>query len=1063
MGSLRDLRLKWRITLAVFLASTLVAGVVLSLVIWFGSAQVQRDAREIAVKTAQENASTASAIIRNVLVNAHNLANTFVGLKAAGRPDRAQIEEILKAAIQNNPDMIGVWTVWEPNALDGRDKEFANTAGHDGTGRFIPYWTYIDGIASRETLVGYDKDGEGDYYLVPKRTGKSSIIGPYKYKVRGKDILMVSLCVPIFIDGKFVGVAGFDVSAERLQAAVSRVRPYGTGYGALLTTDSIYAAHPDAKKVLTPLLDVDDIEHVKGAVRNGTLTWVVEHSKTLNDEAIKVYAPLRMGDITTSWSLEVVAPMSTLMKPVYLLTRTAILLSILTVLASTFVAYGIGRSIALPITRTAEGITAIADGDTNQVIEDLDCTNEIGALAQATHRLRNAVIDSIRLSNIVKTLPGAIYEIYTPNFESRGTMTYLSTGILSKTGYSAEEIREDVDILKPFQEHMYERRKVLREALQNDGRFESIWEFIRKDGTRGCFLERGTITPGSVEGYNIAGILIDYTAAREAEEQLKDSRSQLQDVVVALDRADEAISISYPFHEIVYANRSFAVLFADGNPENVIGRRMADLIVSTDPPFTSSISGPMAEAISSGTTFAQETSAILAKDRSTHIISWTVSPLADGRLLNVTRDITERRNQEQREDQLRSQLVEAQKMESIGRLAGGVAHDFNNILGAVRTFASLISDDSSDGSNAQKFANRIISTCDRAADIVRQILVFARASQSELAPLRLLDVIEEVRSYLSASIPQRIPLRVELPTPNDIIVGNAGQLIQMIMNLGVNARDAIGEENGEVQILTEHIIFNDQDVLGFKMGYSELQTRHENCSKVCQFVVGAALPHQRYLKLTVRDNGPGVSGPTLKRMFEPFFTTKEKARGTGLGLSVVAAVTTAHTGFIAVTTDEGRGCRFSIYLPMTTGVIESKTPLTMTNDLRGTERVLLIDDEADLADAISLALRKLGYSADPHYNPKEALAKFASSPDAWDVIITDQVMPEMKGLELIERVKKIRADIPVIMCTGYSDNTTERRAVITGASAFFIKPVQTETLAAAIRKVRSNIVDLVGD
>ncbi|MBL8643081.1 MAG: PAS domain S-box protein, partial [Rhodospirillaceae bacterium] len=772
MGSLRELRLKWRITLAVFLASTLVAGVVLALAIWSASTYARSSAREIAIRTAQENAATISGIMQKALTTAEGLASAVIGIKTAGSPSRPELEKVLETLVARNPDLLGAWMVWEPDALDGRDKDFARTPGHDATGRFVPYWNFMDGTLKRETVVDYEDETASAYYFIPLRTRQSAVSDPYLYPVRGKDVVMSSFSVPLVMNDKTLGVVGVDIMIDRLQEHVAAIAPYGTGYAALISNNLSYVAHPNAAQLLKPLIADADVEAVKSAVKRGELYWVIEKSTRLGGDAIKVYAPIKAGAAATPWSLEVVAPLDKVMEPVKTLALNAILLAALAVLGSTFVAYGIGRSIARPITRTAEGITALAEGDTLHEFEDLGCKNEIGALARASDRLREAMIDSIRLSNIVKTMPGAIYEIHTPSFESRGTVVYLSGEISAKTGYAVEDLKRDNRILKPFSQHMRERLVAVKSAADGDGRFESTWDFIRKDGSRGSFLERGTVARLPDGNYQIAGLLLDYTAAREAEEALKASRAQLQDVVTALDRAGEAISIAYPFQEIVYANRSFAQMFGSGDPADVVGRRMADLI-QRDEAIFAVISDALKGAMATGQSFSTDTTVVLKKDFSSRVLSWTISPLADGRMLNVTRDITERRNQEQREEQLKTQLAEAQKMESIGRLAGGVAHDFNNILGAVRTFASLIADDSAEASTSQKFANRIISTCDRAADIVRQILLFARASQSELEPLRVRDVIEEVKGYLQASMPARIPLKVQLPPPETVIMGNA--------------------------------------------------------------------------------------------------------------------------------------------------------------------------------------------------------------------------------------------------------------------------------------------------
>jgi CheY-like chemotaxis protein len=275
------------------------------------------------------------------------------------------------------------------------------------------------------------------------------------------------------------------------------------------------------------------------------------------------------------------------------------------------------------------------------------------------------------------------------------------------------------------------------------------------------------------------------------------------------------------------------------------------------------------------------------------------------------------------------------------------------------------------------------------------------------------------------------------------------------MNLVINARDAIGSQDGRIQIFSSETDPTFSDFDAFKPGLTMAKSERDDGVMVHQYVVGVPVPDQAYVCVTVRDSGCGMSGATMERMFEPFFTTKEKARGTGLGLPVVAAVITAHAGFIVVDSKEGFGSRLRVYLPVShQSVSSAKAVPQNVAELTGTERILLVDDEVDLADATSLLLSKFGYEVAPLNSGKDALEIFNEDPNAWDLVITDQVMPEMKGLELIAHIKAIRPDIPIILCTGYSEEATEQTALAKGAAAFFNKPVRPEDLAMAIRKIR---------
>jgi PAS domain S-box-containing protein len=546
---------------------------------------------------------------------------------------------------------------------------------------------------------------------------------------------------------------------------------------------------------------------------------------------------------------------------------------------------------------------------------------------------------------------------------------------------------------------------------------------------------------------------LERLARDEAQARIEYLYQENVSILSALDSTQERIIIEDAGGYIRYVNQSVADAWGNGSKTDLMGRPFMSAFPLLTP-YRRSMEAEVMASISAAGSWQGEL-LISRPSGEPAYVDVRVMELPDNGLLYTAEDITEQRKHEQREQQLKTQLIEAQKMESIGRLAGGVAHDFNNIIAAVRAFASLVGGEVQAGTKAKTYTERIINTCDRAADLVRQILLFSRASRAELKATNIGEVIEEITAYLRASIPASISVDVTPPERDAVVLGNAGQLVQVLMNLGLNARDAIGEKPGRIQLYTEERTLSDQEVGEYKPGLSMTKTSRTDGVLVHQYVVGAPLSDQPYLCVTVRDNGPGMSGITVERMFEPFFTTKEKTRGTGLGLPVVAAVVAAHSGFVVVTTQQGRGCRFNVYLPLSRHVaLEANDNAGQDAErLRGNERVLLVDDESDLADATALLLRKYGYDVAPIYFPRDALRIFEEDPNAWDVIITDQVMPSMKGLELMSHVRKLREDIPVILCTGYSDHATERNAKGLGADAFFTKPVLPENLALAIRQV----------
>ncbi|MBL8631512.1 MAG: response regulator, partial [Rhodospirillaceae bacterium] len=542
-------------------------------------------------------------------------------------------------------------------------------------------------------------------------------------------------------------------------------------------------------------------------------------------------------------------------------------------------------------------------------------------------------------------------------------------------------------------------------------------------------------------------------AQREAQQLAESLYRENATIVHALDTSQDRIVIEDASGIVVYANSIVIEIWGDGNKANVIGKHFYDAFPSMRHLRERYL--PLAQAaFARGDVLDSEFDVLRPDGRHAHN-EVRIMPLPDGGLIYTVKDVTDIYRREQREQQLKQQLIEAQRLESVGRLAGGVAHDFNNIIAAIRAFASLIADALTPDLRAHSFAHRIVDSCDRASELVRQILLFSRASQADLKPIPVSGVIAEVHQYVRANMPANIGLKVETPRKYLTVRGNTGQLIQVFMNLVINARDAVGGKDGRIQIFSQEVQLNGPELDSFKPGLTMAKSERDDGVLVHQFVVGVPVPDQMYVCVTVRDSGVGMSGATMERMFEPFFTTKEKARGTGLGLPVVAAVITAHSGFIVVDSKEGHGTRVRVYLPLTDLGVEGESVVSYNMaELSGHERILLVDDEVDLADATALLLSKFGYETAPLHSGKEALEIFSEDPTAWDVVITDQVMPNMTGLELIGHIKKIRADIPIILCTGFSEEATEQSAKAAGAAAFFNKPVRPEDLAMAIRKVR---------
>jgi|GEM_PF-2382425 len=389
--------------------------------------------------------------------------------------------------------------------------------------------------------------------------------------------------------------------------------------------------------------------------------------------------------------------------------------------------------------------------------------------------------------------------------------------------------------------------------------------------------------------------------------------------------------------------------------------------------------------------------------------------------VSIIIDITEKLRME-------GQLRQAQKMEAIGTLAGGIAHDFNNILSAIIGYTELALFDSEKGGPIYHNLQEVMRAGGRARDLVKQILAFSRQAQQERKPIQVKSIGKEALKFLRASLPATIEIHQDLQS-NALVMADPTQIHQIIMNLCTNAEHAMREKGG---------------VLGVKM---------EDVKLRADFTADhAGLKPGTYLKLTVSDTGHGIPAPILDRIFDPFFTTKEKGAGTGMGLSVVHGIVSGYEGAITASSEQGKGSTFSVYLPVIDWQLEpqaaDKEPAPT-----GTEHVLLVDDEPALENIGKQILKSLGYQVTTRSSSIEALELFKAKPNHFDLVITDMSMPIMSGDILSAELLKIKPEIPIILCTGYSSKISDKTAKGIGIKAFVYKPIVRNDLAKSIRAV----------
>lgn len=420
------------------------------------------------------------------------------------------------------------------------------------------------------------------------------------------------------------------------------------------------------------------------------------------------------------------------------------------------------------------------------------------------------------------------------------------------------------------------------------------------------------------------------------------------------------------------------------------------------------------------------------------------APMMDGDRLAgyvyCAKDISHQRNLEKR-------LVHAHKMEAIATLAGGIAHDFNNILGAILGNADLLLYRLPSGQGGQERAplGPPVTTAEitehlqairraggRAKELVAQILAFSRQSTNHRRDLLIAPVVKESCRLLRASLPTTIDLKVAVPDGIGMIHANPGQIQQVVMQLCTNAAQSLENNAGIIEISLREI----------ETGAAEQLRYHD-------------LAPGRYIVLTIRDTGRGMAPEMLERIFDPFFTTREVGQGSGMGLAVLHGIVVAHDGVIDVASTPGKGTVFTLFFPRVPDAEDADAD-PQADMPHGSETILFVDDEDDIVTMRTRMLSHLGYRVLAATSPEQALEMLADKGERIDLLITDQTMPRMTGVQLAGKVASLRPGLPVILCSGYSEAVTAEEARAAGVSRFLAKPVDMRLLALAIREILPN-------
>ncbi len=516
---------------------------------------------------------------------------------------------------------------------------------------------------------------------------------------------------------------------------------------------------------------------------------------------------------------------------------------------------------------------------------------------------------------------------------------------------------------------------------------------------------------------HIVHVATDITAMKESEE----GRVRL---TAAIDQASETVVITDLSGSIQYVNPAFAKLTGYSR-EEAIGQNPRILKSGKHDPalyeklWTTLLRGEtwhgrLINKKKDGSLFEEEATISPVKNKEGQITNFVA----------VKRDVT-------REVSLEKQLRQAMKMEAIGTLAGGIAHDFNNILAVMIGYTEMAREQLSADDPIRKDLAQVLIGGDRATDLVQQILTFSRQGEEDLRPLKVQFIIKEVLKLLRSSLPTTIQLQESVATNCGMILADATQIHQVLMNLCANARHAIGEEFG---------------TLGLSL--SEIQVTEDETIADCP-----QIGYGSYLDLKISDTGCGMDSLTRSMIFDPFYSTKEKGKGTGLGLAVVHGIIRQHKGEITVSSRPGQGTTFHIYLPVIDEEEAQVEKIKIENMPRGRgERILFVDDEPVVSNMMQRTLDNLGYAVTSFTSSIEALEAYKANPGNFDLVITDMTMPEMTGVHLTRELLTLQPDLPVILCTGFSEAIDEATAKSLGIREYVKKPVDKYTLAKAVKK-----------
>ncbi len=853
--------------------------------------------------------------------------------------------------------------------------------------------------------------------------GKRGVVSiPYRSRRTGEPV--VTMTSPIFeSSGDLIAVLGCSIKLLQSSAlgGVHRTKIGRTGFVQVHTQSNLVILHPESERILqsveaadTPL-DKQTESIIFAAKPIPETDWIVSAQQS----RAEAFAPIETARQRILWGI----------------------------LLSLVLATGIGsiaiRRITRPLTKLRDAAKQLTAGigsdidfkfkveaDLSGELDQIPKGDEIGDLAKAFKEMYGKLEDTLAFlvgaarawERTFDSVPDAICildrdnRILRLNRFAASLMNVEGESVIGRSCREFDESGRSFPFACPDPLNGWEERGSTREIA---------------DGITGKVFE-ATGRPLMDEDGRIIGTVMvsrDITERNLSEQALRESEERFRAITTT---AANAIILMNDGGRISYWNPAAERMFGYSSAE-VMGQALHSLIAPSHyheaidkglETFRATGKGPFVESTIELTAVRKDGSHFPV-ELATSVIDLKKKWHAMG----IIRDISERKLAAAEHERMEAQLRQAQKMEAIGTLAGGVAHDFNNILAAIIGYTELALHEVEEGSKMHRQLSKVLQAGFRAKDLVNQILTFSRKREQERKHVQIGPILKETLKFLRASLPTTVDIRHQILDPLAMIHADPIQIHQVVMNLCTNAAYAMREIGGVLEV-----------------GLSRVQMDSGTAGGDPNLKPGP------YVRLTVKDTGHGMTPEIMERVFDPFFTTKGKGEGTGLGLSVVYGIIKSLGGSITASSKPGEGTTFEILLPRVESEFVIETEITERIPT-GHERILLVDDEETLVEMAQALLENLGYQVTGVSDSLKALELFRQNPGAYDLIITDQTMPAMTGCAFAREVKREREDVPIILCTGLMEAVAEDQARQTGVQEFLMKPYVISELSRTVRKV----------